>query len=259
VTLCIVWNSGDNIHFASDSRGTANGHAVDAVIKVLRIPYRIAEPATPGQTPAVLAEGELGMAAAGGTSIAMMTKEALGEVVRDMQGIPGHNTFGMDEIASLMFHGFKNMCERYSFMGARGDTSVIVAGFCAATERLRAFKMEHVWALGRPILSEVLSSPGTIEFLGSGITTAQNALTNKQHSVRNVVGALRIVIDDPTVPGVGGNVQYGSFRGANFAVCGVAVLTDGEVHYWRGPLDLNGPEFVQPGSLVTNFLYLDMI
>jgi hypothetical protein len=259
VTLCIVWNDAGNIHFASDSRGTAGGNTIDAVIKVLRIPYRISGAAFPGETPPVLAEGEIGMAAAGATLIAMMTKEALVELVRNMQGVQGHNTFGMDEIASFLFQGFKEICGRFHTMGTAGDTSVIIAGHCAATRRLRSFKMEHVWALQEQFCTEVLTNHGDVEYLGVGIPIAAGHLLGQPLTQRTMLSAMQAVIDDPSVPGVGGNIQYGSFNGSNFVVSGVAVMTQGEVHYWRGPLDLNGAAFNQAGSLLPSFPYLDMI
>lgn len=259
MTLCIVWNRGGNIHFASDSRGTSNGHAIDAVIKVLRIPYRISGAADAGQTPPVLAEGEIGMAAAGGTLVAMMTKEALVELVRNMQGVQGHNTFGMDEIASFLFEGFKEICSHFYVMGQAGDTSVVIAGHCAATQKLRSFKMEHVWSLQKQFCNEVLANDGDVEYLGSGIQIATNFINGQLLTQRTVLAAIQMVIDDPSIPGVGGNIQYGSFRGSNFVVSGVAVMTQGGVHYWRGPLDLNSAAFNQSGSLLPSFPYLDMI
>lgn len=259
MTLCIVWNYAGNIHFASDSRGTAGGNAIDAVIKVLRIPYRISGAAYPGQTPPVLAEGEIGMAAAGATLVAMMTKEALVELVRNMQGVQGHNTFGMDEIASFLFQGFKEICGRFHMMGAAGDTSVIIAGHCAATRKLRSFKMENVWSLQQQFCTEVLTNDGDVEYLGAGISIATSHIHGRPLTQRMVLAAIQAVIDDPSVPGVGGNIQYGSFSGSNFVVSGVAVMTQGEVHYWRGPLDLNGAAFNQAGSLLPSFPYLDMI
>lgn len=259
MTLCIVWNKGGNIHFASDSRGTASGHPIDAVIKVLRIPYRISGAALAGQTPPVLAEGEIGMAAAGGTLVALLTKEALVELVRNMQGVQGHNTFGMDEIASFLFRGFKEICASFNVMGSAADTTVVIAGHCAATQKLKAFKMEHVFSLQNQFCSEVLVNDGDVEYLGSGISIASNFVNGKPLCQATVLGAIKGVIADPAVSSVGGNLQYGSFKGANFIVSGVADMSQGQVHYWRGPLDLNSEAFTQTGSLLPSFPYLDLI
>lgn len=259
MTLCIVWRTADDIRFASDSRGRVGAVYVDAVIKVLRIPYQISGAAPSGETPPIVARGEIGMAAAGATLIAMATKEALVEIVRSMQGIEGHNSFGMDEIASFMFRGFQEICARYSRFGSNSDTTVVVAGFCEASQRLRAFRMAHDGSLSLQNCNEVLTGEGEIEYLGSGVGITANSLHSKPFTDFNILKSLQLVIDDPTVPGVGGNIQYGAFRGHDFVVYGVATLTNGGVHYWRGPLDLNGPAFDQPGSLLPNFPLLDMI
>lgn len=74
-----------------------------------------------------------------------------------------------------------------------------------------------------------------------------------------MLSALQTVIDDPSVGSVGGNIQYGAFQEEKFVVSGIAVITGGQVHYWRGPLDLNSSSFNQQGSLITNFSYLDLI
>lgn len=259
MTLCMVWKTADSIHFVSDSRGKVGVQYVDAAIKVLRIPYNLREAASHGTVPTTVAVGEIGMVASGATLIAMMTKEALVEVVRNMQGVPGHHKFSMDEIASLMFSGFKEICGHYSAMGASADTNVVVAGFCNFTKTFRAFRMEHDGALNVQIFNEVLGTTGDIEYLGSGISIAKGFLSGKQISDKNVIIALQTVIDDPSIPGVGGNIQYGAFEGAEFVVSGVAVYTNGQVHYWRGPLDLNGTAFNEPGRLISNFSYLDLI
>lgn len=260
MTLCIVWRTDDNIHFSSDSRGSLGSKYIDAVIKVLRIPYEIVGTAKSGKTPQTITRGELGMTASGATLVAMMTKEALVEIIRKTQGVEGHNSFGMDEISDLMFRGFKQICNLYSEVGGeKSKTEVIIAGYCFYTKKLRAFKMEHDGNIGGQIMNEVLTRTDDIEFLGSGISIAKDQLPKNYIKPYMVVEALTAVIADDTVNGVGGNVQYGTFRGKNFYVSGVAVRSKDGVHYWRGPLDLNGAEFESSQGLLPHISYLDFI
>ena len=262
MTLCMAWRSvDDNIHFASDSRVTVNDHHIDSCIKVLRIPYRIVSVADDNShPPPEVAKGDIAMAASGASMIAMMTKEALVEILRTVQGVPGHNTFGMDEISDLLFRGFQEMCR--SFAGAmrnRSDTTVVFAGFCKDKRLLRAFKMEHLGSVNEQIINEVLQNPGDIEIYGSGTTHGQNAMAAKVFSSRSALEALKEVIDDLSEPSVGGNIQYGSFAHGLFVIKGVAAMADGKVHYWRGPLDLNSQAFTPGRGLLPLFPYIDMI
>jgi hypothetical protein len=54
-------------------------------------------------------------------------------------------------------------------------------------------------------------------------------------------------------------MQYGRFLGSKFQPYGIAKLSEGGVHYWRGSLDLNGDDFDQTNGLIPNFPYLDLI
>ena len=81
-----------------------------------------------------------------------------------------------------------------------------------------------------------------------------------QPNQRSVIDFLQSVIDDTNIEGVGGNIQYGSFYGTMFRPAGIAKYKNGNVHYWRGPLDLNGSDFDQSGGgFHPNFPLLNFI
>lgn len=200
------------------------------------------------------------MACSGATPVALMVKEALAEVIRDVQGIPGHHDTGMDGISDLMFRGFQVMARSIgSAMFERAATCVVFAGYCETTQGIRAFRMETD-SQNRQSINEVLRNVGEIEIFGSGREAAV-ALLPSAPTYADILETLQKVIDDPKVQGVGGNAQYGEFKGKNFQPMGVAVIgnSGSGVHYWRGPLDLNGPDFDQTYGLLPLLPYLNNI
>jgi hypothetical protein len=109
-----------------------------------------------------------------------------------------------------------------------------------------------------PSLSEVLLNPGDVVVMGSGKAEAERLLVNQHLNPRTIVGALKAVIEDDAVPTVGGHIQYGHFNGNRFCPHGVVEIKDGQVHHWRGPLDLNSQDFQKATSLVPNIIYVDL-
>ena len=256
----MVWRSVDNIiHFASDSRVTIGSHRIDAGIKVLRIPYRIVGVGENGNHPEI-ARGDIAMAASGASTIAMIIKEALVEILRTVQGIPEQNTFGMDEIANLLMRGFEEICRGFAVpLGKSSDIIIVFAGYCIDQRKLRAFKMQHDGATNMQIINEVLEDIGGIEIYGSGARSGRIAFGAKPFSSKDALDALQEVIEDQNDPSVGGNIQYGSFIDKSFVIKGVAVQIDGQIHYWRGPIDFNSDAFFPGRGLLPLFPYLDMV
>jgi len=266
MTLCIVWRDGSNIKFVSDSRISVSSMATsDIGIKVVRIPFNIYGPDVPGDRLPPISCGDLGMAFSGSALGVLMVKEALAELLFSMQAIPVfRNDYGMDAIKDFVFRAYevisrdlcKTICER-------GCTSFVFAGFCATQNKLRAFRMKTDEQNQRQE-SELLINDGEMEIFGSGATAARKLMPNGARE-REIIGVLQAVIDDASVPSVGGNIQYGSFVGSKFQPAGVAKLSDRDelgdsgVHYWRGPLDLNGSDFDQAEGLTPNFPMLDLI
>lgn len=258
MTLCIVWREAGNIKFASDSRLTFGQIGTsDCGIKVVRIPFNIYGPDEGDVAPLILS-GDLGMAFAGNAVGALMVKEALAEVLFRMQAVPSFHDYGMEGIADFVFRAYKviskDLC---ATILDQGRTCIVFAGYCAIQKRLRAFRIEtdqqnvcHK--------REILTSDGQHEAFGNGATPQLTASIAGQGE-RHIVQALQGAIDDPAIPGVGGNVQYGRFKGSNFQTLGVARMSDDGVHYWRGSLDLNGPDFDYSEGLIPNFPLLDMI
>ncbi|WP_354048739.1 hypothetical protein [Bradyrhizobium sp. LB12.1] len=224
---------------------------------MVRIPFNIYGPDEDDVAPLILS-GDLGMAFAGNAVGALMVKEALAEVLVRMQAVPSFHDYSMEGIADFVFRAYRVIsAELCATILEHGRTCIVFAGYCAIQKRLRAFRIEtdHQNFCHK---REVLVSDGQHEAFGSGASPQLNASIAGQGE-QNIVQALLSVIDDPAIPGVGGNVQYGRFKGSNFQTLGVAKLSDDGVHYWRGPLDLNGPDFDQSDGLIPNFPLLNMI
>jgi hypothetical protein len=266
MTLCIVWRDGSNIKFVSDSRlSFGSSGTSDFGIKVVRIPFHIYGPNGPSGAKPLISSGDLGMAFAGLAVGALMVKEALAEVLYSMQVVPiFHGYDGMDSIADFVFRAYevisKDLC---ATIYEQGRTCIVFAGYCATQNKLRAFRIETDTQNQRH-KSEVLVNDGEMEIFGSGAAAARKLIPNGARE-REIIGVLQVVIDDHSVPSVGGNIQYGSFAGSKFQPAGVAKLSDKDelgysgVHYWRGPLDLNGSDFDQAEGLTPNFPMLDLI
>lgn len=109
-------------------------------------------------------------------------------------------------------------------------------------------------------IAEVLRNPGDIELFGSGASAARKLLPPCPGQ-KDILEALQGVIEDDSVPGVGGSIQYGQFNDQSFQVYGTMRHSEGQtgIHYWRGPLDLNGDAFDQATGLVPRLPYLDML
>lgn len=259
MTLCIVWRDGQSIKFCSDSR-LSFGEATtsDFGIKIVRMPFRIFGPNDENGERELIVAGDLGLCFAGSAIGALMTKDALFELVSNLQAVPNYHDTGMDGIADFVKRGFEVISKEVSqALFERGKTKIVFAGYCDKQKCHRAFAMERD-ANNQFQFDEILKQSPDHIFVGSGSTAAELCQSATPMTDREAVRILQAVIDDPAVDGVGGNIQYGRFNGKRFQPYGVAQLDDA-VHYWRGPLDLNGPAFDQANGLISNFPLLDLL
>jgi hypothetical protein len=257
MTLCILWrDESSNIQFFSDSRVTMGaGVSSDFGIKIVRIPYNIYGPSYPIGVAPLLASGDLGMAFAGYSVLPLMVKEALAEVLFSVQVMPGYS-YDMDAISSLVFQAFEEIAGHLSAtLQGNVNANIAFAGYCTTKLTYRAFKMVMPRG-GLPSIQEILLTPLDIEMIGTGRTAAL-AINPRPSTKKDIASVLQDVIDDPNELTVGGNIQYGTFSKMRFQPAGVSKVGPSGVHYWRGPLDLNGPPF-NLGSFISNIPLLDL-
>ena len=257
MTLCVAWKRGDRLHFASDSRLTLSTNSyADVGIKVLSVPYRIFSATDQSGNRTLDFEGELGMCFAGSAINSLLLKETVVELLRDIQYAAGYSDTSMDGLAAFVFKAYKlisqNICA--TTMRERGRAEILLSGHCSRMNSLRSFLLTTD-NMNHHSFSEVLVDDGH-EFLGSGKSKARNLLPIAPTD-RDFFEVLRKVINDDSVPGVGGNIQYGTFEGKLFRIFGIVELAEG-VHYWRGGIDLNSQNFMGThDALVPAYKYID--
>ena len=256
MTLCITWRAQGAIHLASDSRVTIGTKAADVAIKVLAAPYRIFSAFDVNGNRSLITSGDIGLCVAGHATGALSLKESITDVLADIQAMPGYSQVSMDGISDLVFQAYTVISKPLiAVLGAKGIATVIVAGHCHGQGKLRAFKLATNASTAAPSRTEVLLNDGDHELLGSGRTAALAALPASPTNIQ-YIETLKAVIDNPKVPGVGGNIQYGTFKGKHFQTYGCAELGS-NVHYWRGALDLNDPVFTASNGLVLCYPLID--
>ena len=253
----MVWRDAATIHFACDSRLSFGATIpADIAIKIVRDRYVIRGPDRYGVPGAVIAEGDIGMCFAGSGLGSVFLKESMTGVLGKLQAVPGHTNVCLDSIAALIFAAYKvitaKLCES---LGPTGRSIFVIAAHCPAQKRPRAFEMSCD-TQGQYTCDEVLIASGHV-VLGSGATAAQNLIAGlgALPVSRDYLKILRSVIDDASIPGVGGSIQYGRLEKNKFQTFGVISTSEG-VHYWRGALDLRDDAFER--QFVINYPYLQL-
>ena len=254
MTLCATWRRDGTIHFASDSRLTLGATAADIAIKVVRAPYCILGPGN-----ALVAQGDLGMCFAGSATGSMFMKEAIIEVLPHLKAVPEHTEISVANVANFVFQAYLAVSRSLTKqIFERGQSTVVLAGYCPEQKRLRAFKLTTT-PQNENSCSEVLLADDEYDFIGSGASAARSLVSAlaQPPTTRDFIDVLQTVIDDPRVECVGGKIQYAKFVGEYFQTFGVWESDDDGVHYWRGPLDLRSPEFDNADSFVLGYPLID--
>jgi len=229
MTLCICWREDEHtVHFASDSRLSLGGNAIDIGAKVLRVDAHI-EPATPardGADPAASAEPEptyslqLGFAVAGGALAALTLADALGHLLRRLQYGPMDPS--MDSVAITVMKFFSAVRSEFvQVLFENGEFEFALGGWCPVNRRTRIFKFD-IKSEGYRLTVDhdevLLNDKDSIAF-GSG----RPKYEERRKAGVSYLDALKEVIDDPNWQTVGGFVQYGRFgpRGHGFQLMAV--------------------------------------
>ncbi len=244
MTLCIAWRDNQGVHFASDSRLklAANSFA-DVGIKVLALPYQVFQPidASSGRS-SIAFSGELGMCFAGSAVNSLTIKEALADVLKTLQHVPGHTDTSMQGIANFVLVAYREISRKIcqTVIADKGRADILIGGFCQEKQVIRVFRFSTDQQ-NQHCCKEVLQTL-TYELLGSGAGAAQADMPQSPtHS--DYFDVLKSVINDPAIDSVGGNVQYGRFKDDRFVVHGVYEIGP-PPHYWRGGLDMNSKDFL---------------
>ena len=262
MSLCMAWKSNDTVHFASDSRLTlAQNSFADVGIKISTLPITIYDPVQENShAPRTVAHNAvLGMCFAGSAINSLTIKESIAEVLKSLQHVPGHTDMSMAGIANFVFKVYqiisKIICK--TAIGPNGRASILIGGYCTEKRIVRAFHLSTD-ANNNHAIEEVLTDHNHF-FVGSGKIQAEDDLPQSPIEI-DYFNILKSVIQDGSIPTVGGNIQYGCFKDSGFVVYGIIDLAKAakDVHYWRGALDLNSQEFMDGHeTFVPGFPYVD--
>lgn len=263
MTLCILYkDNANNIHIASDSRLTmASNSFADVGIKVISVPYRIYHPSSEGKTELAY-EGELGMCYAGSTLNALILKESIMEVLKNLQFIPDETQITLENIAKIVFKAYKNISSKITetAVGKNGIAEIYLAGklFHDTTYKAFQFKTDQY---NQHSCNEVLTNQNYI-LAGSGKTRAEKYLETigSETTLLDLMNSLKETIEDKTIDDVDGAIQYGKFIQNKFVTYGIAQFNQdsGDIHYFRSSLDLNSSEFTAKyGEFFLSYQFID--
>lgn len=261
MTLCILYkDENNNIHIASDSRLSMSKNSyTDVGIKVISIPYRIHNP-TENNITTIAYEGEFAMCYAGSTLNALILKESIIEILKNLQFIPGKTSLTLNNIAKIVFKVYKNISRKITetSVGENGVASIYLAGKLEEDTTYRAFEFltnlnnEHSY-------KEILISEKYF-LAGSGKGAAEEYLSEVENiNLSNLLLSLKHTIDNTDINDVGGSIQYGKFQKEKFVTYGILELSKNyDVHYFRASLDLNSKEFsIGYNDFFLSYQYID--
>lgn len=227
MTLCAVLRHPDGrLEITTDSRVTvAAGKSADVAVKVAVVPLRLERPKGRDQSaPMVTLERDLGVAVVGSMVTTMSTVELLRSVLANLQFVPGRadrSLRGIAELAAIVLRRISAEVCQHVFENGRGI--IILAGLCPVSSLTKAISLTvTLEALVVDVTVEEIDLFDGPVFFGSGAPAAR--ALHESHPGRSVQRIVRDVAEDPQVPSVGGNIQYGEVTDGHFVVRGVRSL-----------------------------------
>lgn len=177
-----------------------------------------------------------------------------------MQAVLGYTDTSFANIAQFVYRAYRTISRTLcAQIFEKGLSTVVLAGYCPVQSKVRAFRLSTDLQ-NQSSFDEILQDDQEFVFFGSGSTAANQRIAGLGHvpSSREILDIVQAVIDDPGISGVGGNLQYGYFKGRSFQTFGIFELDEEGVHYWRGPLDLRSPDFDNGESFILSYPLIDL-
>lgn len=260
MTLCIARRtSKTNIELASDSRISIGTRHFDTGIKVFAIPVSISWPIfvdENGDNEPEKAKYTLGLAVAGDTLHAYLVKEAISEILQNLQYIPGHTDLSLDKLCEIINKVFTQLAQDID--GAREiylKSGFFLTGYCIEQQQLRAFRFEtdrSPYGIGGKYYEILKDCP--IEFIGSGEDLGKEIY--KQHPNWRTLWILDEAIRRNEVVSVGGKLQYGCFHDKfEFYISGIVDYDANEDNVQIGKMFLRGVDLYKEAFITDNFSY----
>lgn len=278
MTLCVLWKQDGNVHFASDSRLTLGSNSyTDIAIKVMTAPYTIHAPLMEGEeNKKVIYTGDVGICFAGSAINSLFIKETVSELLKNLQFVPDHTDLTIRNLALLVFKVYKKISEELcsTILREKGISEFFLTGLLPNDDTAKTYCFSTDPKTNIHTYKEILLNEGEVIFSGTGKVKAEEIKKQKNKYYKSELSILADVIFDDDVPSVGGNIQYGRLTNCTFKTYGVHEIVsytesgertgktnevaETKVHYWRGCLDLNSPEFSEDaGEFILSYQYLD--
>lgn len=258
MTLCVSWNTGTKIHFASDSRISNGITYSDYGIKVIPIPIKIFSP-TESETGKIspVFEKTYGMCFEGSFTGAYVMREFLVIALQRLQYVPGWIEVSFLQICQIVKKFYNHLAQEiYHDLNYDHSINFFFAGYCPKekTVKIARFFIQY----GENLESynptyEILKKGDFVEAIGSGEEDFRkylDSMTEKPNLNLKILNAIKQTIDGMEVPSVGGNIQYGNFDNKDdFTTYGIKDyeydengLLKAVKHYIAG-INMTGDEF----------------
>lgn len=227
MTLCALWRRGQQIQVATDSRLNWNVSRADVGVKLMALPLHLYDPVPQGEPgPPRLAHSRiLGLATVGSLETTYIAKELLETVLSSLQFAPGLTDISMEGIANVCARILRNVSREVCAVLAKdGQGQLVLVGRCLETDRSRVFLLTVVAPMtGVDVTVEEILTENGSRYLGSGAAAAEKwSLETGEIFPYQLV---RRVANDPDVPSVGGNVQFGVLDTPDFRITGIRDYT----------------------------------
>jgi hypothetical protein len=267
MTLCALQRQNQQVWVATDSRLTWRGRSVpaDVGVKLMPLVLRVygAVEAGSNAPPTLLHTRVLGLATVGSLVTTFVAKQLLEAVLSSLQAA-GH-------LADLSMRTIAEVCAKVLESVSRdvcnaifedGTGQLVLVGKCLETHHPRVFVLRVPEAGGGKVveIEEVLQENGVL-YLGSGREAAEAI-----NPTGWLFDTVQKVADDPEVPSVGGNVQFGVLSEDDFRIMGVRAvkvnhdLKEFYIGYFVAGLEiLGGDAFLADRGLILRGSFLNPI
>jgi hypothetical protein len=204
--------------------------AADVGIKVSRLPIRVRGTSltAPGEVD-ILFEKSYGFCYAGSLANAGTFFLLIQDLFWDVQFATGSAPLSFESICDFL-RRFSEMVstEVVSRLAEAGGYSFFIAGSCPRTGQVKGAHFQLAQHDGQTVatFSEVVQREHEFVALGSGGAEFERLMQGREVSREGVLLTLDRLISQGSVPSVGGDLQYGSFRDDNnFHVLGIKRVT----------------------------------
>lgn len=247
MSLCVAWRYEDVFCLASDTCVSVGQRTMPfGCIKVLAVPVKVVGPINFHSREAdIVYERTMGFAYVGGFLGSFLLKEIVADILSHLQTLDP-DSVSMEKISAFVFRFYEHFVEQMESELGSGDMDFFFGGWCPTAHSIKMYKFHMDFVTQKPTYREVLNkSPFSFDAIGGGEPLFRKHMSEdlqkgdrKVHF--DVARNIKRVIEDESVPSVGGTIQFGDFQDdGEFVLVGVQdpIFENGEVvpkSYVRG-------------------------